>query len=56
VIDSYGLDRAAIFHVLEPGWDAGRVDDALWTELVGRCCRLAQIAIWPLPKQPTSAS
>jgi hypothetical protein len=52
VIDRYGLDRAAIFHVLEPGWDGGRIDDALWTELVGRYYRLAVIAIWPLPKQP----
>lgn len=52
IIADHGLDRAAIRKLLEPGWDSDRVDDPLWSEFVGRYYRLAQVAIWPLAKQP----
>jgi len=52
IVARYGLDHAAIMKMLEPEWDAGRVDDPFWSEFIGRYYRIAQIAIWPLRKQP----
>jgi hypothetical protein len=51
IIGRYGLDGSEIEKILRPGWDEGRLDDALWSELVGRFYRLATVAIWPLKKQ-----
>jgi len=51
VIDRYALDRTAILEVASPGWDAGRIDEPLWTELVGKYYQLAVVALWPLSKQ-----
>lgn len=51
VVARYGLDQEAMLAVVEPGWDSGRVDDELYTELVSRFYRLAVMSLWPLSKQ-----
>lgn len=51
IVAHYKLNADAIRGLIESGWDDSHVDDALWTELVGRFYRLTTFAIWPLKKQ-----